>query len=311
MSSSSATKGKTALVFGKRYEVSEIAGVTQSDIELLRIEMTSTPIEDDIYELLNKYRYIGLDLSLIRAHFVQLGRDNGWDASVLVRKCLELVGLALMKGSVTSNNFSKMDADGQMAAVALIKECRIEGKISADNKLTGVTLGRVLLAFPREACKMAVHLGKDHKEGPAGSALNGIPGFMKCVAFPGAMFTTQPSNVGKMIRNVFLIWSANMNLVINRKGADRRKREWTLEQYKSSKDAQEVFIDIAWGSDPDMVTSMRSDLILHGFMDQYDNFRAILDLEGAKLGIEPDGCSSEMWNAWFAAPAEGKGKGPI
>jgi hypothetical protein len=296
--------GSVSLKWGVSISVADIVAVSQEDADRLVATLRRTQATPELYQGLLKYEYVGLNLDNIRKHWLLVGRDQKWSLKVLVTKIREVIGVGFYFGNVTDNNFKKRTSEGQAAIVDLLQKCRIVANVTEKNKQNACTIGRTMAAFPRDSCLMAARLGRDFTDGPGGRELTRIPKFMKCVAFAGAMYTTEPVQVGELLEMVFLIWSANMNLVINRAGATKRNRVWTAEQYENSALMQSTFVTIAWGSDKSAALTMKKDLKEHGFTKMYNLFMEICRKECPRIKMEVPTCTKKQWAEYFADEEE-------
>jgi hypothetical protein len=248
------------------------------------------------------HQYEGLDVTFVRRHWSKLKSDNGWSDTMFAEKIREVCIVGFVFGNVTENNFHKRSNNSQTSVNALISECRLVQHVSSANKRTGVTVGRTMIAFATEAVSIALFLGRDFTEGPATQLLTSLPSYMKTTVFLSVCPTFPTTKVGVFLCRVFTIWSANMSLVINRKGATRRKRNFTDQEFSESYQSQYVFSDISYASNAFEGNRAKAFLVSQGFggAPVYQSLSAVYEAEKTRLGLVDNDVSEAEWIAAWA-----------
>lgn len=245
------------------------------------------------------HQYEGLDVTFIRRHWAHQKAVNNWSDANLAEKVREVCVIGFVYGNVTDNNFHKRSEAAQRSVNATIAECRLVQHVDNANKRTAVTVNRTMIAFATEAVAIADFLGRDFVEGPATRLLTALPQYMKTVVFPSVCPSFANTDVGELILKVFTIWSANMNLIINRRGPTRRKRNFTDIEFKDSYDAQYAYSEIAYGSNAFEGDRAKAFLINHdiGTAATFDNFKAVYLAEATRLSFPALTVTEAEWIA--------------
>jgi hypothetical protein len=258
------------------------------------------------------HRYEGLDVSYIRRHWNHLaqsglfpavggGAVKKWVASELARNIREIVIIGLVFGNVTDNNFHKRSEESQKFVNEILTRCHIVQHVEDTTKRTAVTINRTMIAFAVETVSIAYFLGRDFDAGPGTALLKTLPNMMKTTVFLSVCPTFEKTEVGIFLCRVFTIWSANMNLVINRKGPTRRKRSFTEAEYKESYTAQYEFSEIAYASNAYEGERMKVQLSAWAFGSAatFGILSKVYDADKAKLGLPDIDITVQDWAmAW-------------
>lgn len=292
------------LTFGDVLDPANVVALSETEVNTLLRGITSVAISDLwISERAAFHQYEGLDVTFIRRHWKQLQitgtGGTPWTEAQLATNIREIIIIGMVFGNVTDNNFHKRSDDSQNFINDILQRCHIVQHVSANNKRTAVTINRTMIAFATETVNIARILGRDYSEGPATKSLAKLPKYMKTTVFPSVLPDFVETKVGVFILVVFTIWSGNMNLIINRRGPTRRKRNFTDEEFKDSYMSQYSYAEIAYGSNAFEAPRMKAFLVHHGIAGQYANFKEVYDAETTRLALPPLDVSAAEWaTAW-------------
>jgi len=293
----------TPLVWSAPLDSAVVAAVTQDQVNAMLRVISNQPLSGDwVRTRAAFHQYEGLDVTFVRRHWYKLKTDNAWSDSTMAEKIREVCIVGFVFGNVTENNFHKRSDASQVSINALIAECHLVQNVSATNKRTAVTVNRTMIAFANEAVAIAKFLGRDFTEGPGSLALCALPNFMKTTVFLSVCPTFTNTDVGIFLTRVFSMWSANMNLVINRKGATRRKRNFTDEEYVESYQTQYVFADIAYASNAFEGNRAKAYMVSESFgsAGSYAILAAAYNADKTKLGLPDINITEAHWVAAWA-----------
>lgn len=258
------------------------------------------------------HRYEGFDVMFVRGHWRQLGVSGTvpheanaepaqWTIAQLTANIRETIIIGLIFGNVTENNFVKRSAASQRVVTDLLQRCKLVQNVTPQNKKIAVTINRTMIAFANETVSISRFLGKNYTDGPGSRQLGSIPNYMKNTVFLSVCPTFDGPNVavGVFLQQVHTMWSANMNLVINRRGATRRKRNFTDLEYRNSYADQIMYSDIAYSSNAFEGDRMKEDLVHWRINSEnvYLVLKTIHDEDHRRVGIPAANVTLEMWQA--------------
>jgi len=223
-------------------DVARLAEVSEEDLAAMKILFDSWLATDfDISEL-SIFEYKGFEPESVWRHLrVKLGEIGRITPVQFRNEIAKLIGVQIMKGNITANNFGRMSQEAKDTTNMLLSKWGIVRKITPETRSTAVTLPRLSAAFPGIAAVMAGKVNKDYS-GPFDSYK--LPGIMKCSSFMGIVPTDFAG--ARMLLVASAMFTAEQTLVVSK--PKNKLPVWTDEEKKTAYGAQSNYASIAWKS---------------------------------------------------------------
>jgi len=189
--------------------------ISQADIENVINLLRNFSVDDLKQEDYDIFQYQGFDPMKVIQAFIKVKNDKNISDDEFISDICKLSAIALIKGSVNSNNIKKMSAEGQKEVKALSSKYGIKmggGKGQASNV---VTFPRIMASFPDLSVRIANKLGgKDFSGGPL--LTTRLPQYMKIQVFPGVIPRNLDEEAKKFLLVASLCYSIDQTIQISR-----------------------------------------------------------------------------------------------
>lgn len=163
----------------------------------------------------DKFRFQGFDPNKIAETLLKIKKEKNVPQDVFERDVVVMVGVAVLKGSVTENNLRRISDEGRQSIMDLQKKYNIVHGGGQGQAATVITYPRVAATFPDVAIRMISLVGaRDYPGQPMQSV--GLPTFMKQQVFASVIPRQMSGSVQAFLLKAVLCYSVDQTIAIGR-----------------------------------------------------------------------------------------------
>nr|QYF49534.1 MAG: coat protein [Inner Mongolia phenui-like virus 2] len=163
----------------------------------------------------DKFRFQGFDPNKIAETLLKIKKEKNVPQDIFERDVVVMVGIAVLKGSVTENNLKRISEEGRQSITDLQKKYGIVHGGGQGQAASVITYPRVAATFPDVAIRMIALVGaRDYPGQPMQSVK--LPAFMKQQVFASVIPRQMNSAVQTYLLKAVLCYSVDQTIAIGR-----------------------------------------------------------------------------------------------
>jgi hypothetical protein len=178
-----------------------LALINKGDIEALKAEE------------FDQFQYQGFDPMRIVQSLLKIKTDKKIDDNDFKNDVIRMIGIAIIKGSITDKNLVKMSETGQNSVASLISKYGVEKNGGKGKASSVITFPRVMATFPDVSVRLAGVIGAKEFTGPLLSSR--LPTCLKVQVFPAIIPRALSAETKKMLLTASLCYSIDQSIQIS------------------------------------------------------------------------------------------------
>ncbi|WCU24517.1 nucleocapsid protein [Fusarium sibiricum coguvirus 1] len=180
--------------------------------ELEKLDLTSL-ISDDV---LNAFKYIGFDPDIVLREILIKGRKAGKNAKQIQKDMVDMVTIAIIKGSITEKNLGKTSDEGKVLYEQLKKIYDLNTGGTKGKTSEYLTIARVAAAVPGMVMQVLIKKPEFAKVfiGPFGS--KSLPSYLRHQAAAACIPETAPEKLKEFLFGLITAYTADQSKVLSK-----------------------------------------------------------------------------------------------
>ncbi|QIJ25706.1 P3 [Grapevine associated cogu-like virus 1] len=211
------TEGSYSMVEGGETTKEEVVDISQAAIEAFWKELEKLdPVSLVSEDVLNAFKYVGFDPEIVLKELMIRGRKLNRNPKEIMQDMVNMVTIAIIKGSITEKNLNKTSDKGKVIYKKLKEDYNLHDGGTKGKDSTYVTVARVAAAVPGMVMQILIKKPEYSKifVGPFGS--KNLPPYLRHQAAAACIPETAPEKLKEYLLGLITAYTADQSKTLSK-----------------------------------------------------------------------------------------------